>query len=593
MANLYETRSEPLEQVLAEIHVGRVQLPDFQRDWVWTEESVRELIDSVSRGYPIGSLLFVDTRNTAVKFNIRPFFSAPVDESSKPEKLVLDGQQRLTSLYQALYSNRGVRLESFGRGRRPSKNEARWFYVSIDSALDESLRSDAVEAFPENRVRHTVGGKVVDLSSRANEIAHGMFPLWRIMGEEKGYDDWGIAYSSVSDENREKWLRFKESYIQPILAYQLPTLTLGRDCSLDALCLIFEKVNTTGVQLNVFDLLTARFAAQKFDLRTDWKQQVDRITYKKENDVLGRFSAIEFLQVVSLLSSYSRKVNDSDAEHVVTCRKKDLLNISLEEYQQWSQRVVKAAEKASEHLRSMYVFQPDMLPYRFQALALIFLYAWYEDEPKMLENSKDRLEYWFWCTSLGEWYTKSGEHKVAKDVEELVDWIESKNEEQPESVAKTYFNVDRLGEITSSSSAIYRALYSLMMKQGSLDLCSGQPIDAEFFSDDDVELRHIFPKQWLKRNRVKSDVNFDSILNMTPISRTAMKIMGSVGPKEYLYRLRTNLNIHVADVQHRIASHMLSYPDLDAESYNLVISKRRNEFVRLIEWAMGKAVLKR
>jgi len=74
MANLYETRSEPLEQVLSEIHKQRIQLPDFQRDWVWTETSVRELIDSVSRGYPIGSLLFFDTRNNAAQFDSRPFF---------------------------------------------------------------------------------------------------------------------------------------------------------------------------------------------------------------------------------------------------------------------------------------------------------------------------------------------------------------------------------------------------------------------------------------------------------------------------------------------------------------------------------------
>ncbi len=594
MANLFETRAEPLESVLAEVHAGRIQLPDFQRDWVWTEESVRELIDSVSRGYPIGSLLFVDTRNRQVQFQARPFFGVQVPEGTEAEKLVLDGQQRLTSLYQALYSNRGIVLESFGRGRRPKDNVARWIYVDIDMVLNERDRSDAIDVFPYSKERPAVGSRShIDLSTREKEIRQGMFPVWIILGEGKAYDEWGMAYSAISQEHKEKWLRFKELFIEPILTYQLPTLTLGRDCTLDALCQIFEKVNTTGVQLNVFDLLTARFSAQNFDLRNDWKQQVDRITFLPENDVLGRFSPIEFLQVLSLLASFQRKVNDPDGNHAVTCRKKDLLNISLDEYKTWNERIVRAARKVSDHLRSLYIFDAEMVPYRFQILALTFLYAWYEDRLGLLERSSEKLEHWFWSTSLGEYYTKSGERNVAKDVDELVKWIEGNETDQPDSVTKVYFHADRLNSLESSSSAIYRALFALIMKQGALDISTGQRINDQIFHAEGIELRPIFSPQWLKKNRVVSDVSFKSILNLTPIGKTAQKIMGSVGPKEYLYRLRTQLEVHVADIQYRMSSHLISYPDLDAESFNIVMTKRRNEMIRLIESAMGRVVAKR
>ena len=595
MANLYETRSEPLESVLADVHHGRIQLPDFQRDWVWTENSVRELIDSVSRGYPIGSLLFVDTRNKAAQFHARPFFSTPVEEGAvEAEKLVLDGQQRLTSLYQALYSDQGVILESFGRGRRPKDNSGRWIYVNIDLALNERDRSDALDVFPNNKERPAFGGRPhLSLATREKEIHHGMFPIWITLGEGKAYDDWGMAYSAQSEQHREKWLRFKQVFIEPIIRYQLPTVTLGRDCTLDALCLIFEKVNTTGVQLNVFDLLTARFSAQGFDLRSDWKQQVDRITFQPENDVLGRFSPIEFLQVMSLLASYQRKINDPNGNHAVTCRKKDLLNISLEEYKSWNERIVRAARRVSDHLRSLYIFDPEMVPYRFQILALTFLYAWYEDRLGLLERASEKLEFWFWATSLGEYYTKSGERNVAKDVDELVAWIEGDETNQPDSVTKVYFHADRLNTLESSTSAIYRALYALMMKQGALDLATGQRINDRLFAAESIELRPIFSPQWLKKHRVNSDVSYKSILNMTPIGKSAQKYFGTVGPKEYLYRLRTQLETHVADVQQRMASHLISYPDLDAESFNIVMTKRRNEVIRLIESALGRVVAKR
>jgi len=505
--------------------------------------------------------------------------------------LVLDGQQRLTSLYQALYANTGVRLESYGRGRKPQSPESRMFYVNIEKALNEQERSDAVEIFSENRIRNTVGGRSIDVSTREKEIANDRFPIWTIMGIGKAYDEWGLAYSSVNEANREKWLKFKDIFIQPIQNYQLPTLTLGRDCSLDALCLIFEKVNTTGVQLNVFDLLTARFAAQKFDLRADWKSRVERITFPAENEVLGRVSPIEYLQTISLLASYQRKVTKfEDRDHFISCRKKDLLNISLEEYEQWNERVVKASTHVSAQLKKFHVFTPDMLPYRSQVLILMFLYTWYHDDLRVLENNQSQLQYWFYSTSLGEYYNSSTETRVAQDIEELVQWLEKTRDEQPRCLSHPQFNASRLNDLKSKASAPFRAMFSLMMREGSLDLCTGQTINEKLFFSDEVELRHIFPKSWLRKNQRKTDVDFDSILNLAPITITAAKHMGSVGPREYLYRLRKDLGVHVADVQTRIASHMLSYPDLESEAYNITMNKRRSEIIRMIESAMGKAV---
>jgi len=96
----FQTNPYDLYKLLDDCHRGIMQLPDFQRSWVWDEERIRSLIASVSRAFPVGALMTLDTGG-AVNFKPRPVEGAP-EESKKasPSSLLLDGQQRMTSLYQ-------------------------------------------------------------------------------------------------------------------------------------------------------------------------------------------------------------------------------------------------------------------------------------------------------------------------------------------------------------------------------------------------------------------------------------------------------------------------------------------------------------
>ena len=96
-----------LQEILGLIHKGEIQLPDFQRGWVWDDEHIRDLIESISLAYPVGTVMLLEVGGRSVHFKPRPVDGAPaIDE--EPEFLILDGQQRLTSLYHAIFSEEVV-----------------------------------------------------------------------------------------------------------------------------------------------------------------------------------------------------------------------------------------------------------------------------------------------------------------------------------------------------------------------------------------------------------------------------------------------------------------------------------------------------
>src|SRR5256885_13208936 len=101
MSLFEDTNPKALKDLLGEIHSRTTVLPDFQRDFVWEPNATQELIVSIANNYPAGSLLRV--RDPQCFFACREFEGAPALNGHKHTFLVLDGQQRLTSLYQAFY----------------------------------------------------------------------------------------------------------------------------------------------------------------------------------------------------------------------------------------------------------------------------------------------------------------------------------------------------------------------------------------------------------------------------------------------------------------------------------------------------------
>ena len=127
-AEMFKTNPILLKDLLNDVEACRIMLPDFQRGWVWGDDRIRGLLASISRGFPIGAVMMLKSGGD-IRFKSRPVEGIPNKAVIEPEDFLLDGQQRLTSLYQALrhdgpvatYDSRGGQIE-------------RWYYIDMDLA---------------------------------------------------------------------------------------------------------------------------------------------------------------------------------------------------------------------------------------------------------------------------------------------------------------------------------------------------------------------------------------------------------------------------------------------------------------------------
>src|SRR4051812_44322012 len=187
----FQTNPYDLYYLLEQCHKGVLQLPDFQRSWVWDEDRIKSLIASVSRAFPVGALMTLETGG-AVNFKPRPIEGAPSEaKQCFPQSLLLDGQQRMTSLYQVTLRGKVVETVT------PKKKKVRrWFYIDIRKALDDAVdREEAVIGVPEDRVIRTDFGRetVLDLSTPEREYAGLMYPVSQVFDWDKwqdGFDEY-------------------------------------------------------------------------------------------------------------------------------------------------------------------------------------------------------------------------------------------------------------------------------------------------------------------------------------------------------------------------------------------------------------------
>ena len=231
----FQTNPYDLDKLLEDCHRGTIQLPDFQRSWVWDEERIKSLIASISRAFPVGALMSLNTGGP-VNFKPRPIEGAPVEARAvTPQSLLLDGQQRMTSLYQVTLRNRVVETVT-----PKNKKVKRWFYIDIQKALDPSIdREEAILGVPEDRVIHSNFGRgvILDLSSPDKEYASLMYPVSRVFDWDKWQDYFDQHWRGDANESvREEFRTFKRQVLENFKYYRVPVIALDRSTSKEAVC---------------------------------------------------------------------------------------------------------------------------------------------------------------------------------------------------------------------------------------------------------------------------------------------------------------------------------------------------------------------
>ncbi|MGK9270706.1 DUF262 domain-containing protein [Williamsia muralis] len=604
--SMFTASSVKLTKLLEDAAEGHLQLPDFQRSWVWDEERIRSLLASISRGFPVGAVMTLGTGG-AVSFKPRVLEGAP-PTVDPPSSLLLDGQQRLTSLYQVLVRGKAIRTVT------PRKQRVtRWFYIDIPTALDPKRdRDEAIVIVPESKKITSNFGKTteLDLSSQEYEIENMMFPASELLA----WNTWQTAFiqkHTGKEDFAERFAeltRFHDQVVQSFIGYLVPVIALDKATSKEAVCTVFEKVNTGGKALDAFELITAMYAAEGYELRKDWigadnrpgRQNRLENMFKMPSSprgVLAGVSNTDFFQAVSLFhtqdlrkSAESQGASGKDLPQVSVTRS-TLLNLPLAAYLKYEKLVEDGFTRAAKFLVNHRIYRVADLPYQSQVVPLAAILADLGDDFENPSIAK-KVSEWYWCGVFGELYGSTTESRIARDFLQVLAW--ARGGPEPTTVHDATVRADRLLSMRTRQSAAYKGVNALLMDIGAQDFRKGQDFSNTIFFEENVDIHHIFPKAWCKKQGI-APTRYDSILNKSPLSARTNRKIGGDAPSAYLSRLLAEVTPQDEQqrerLRARLSSHALDPDLLWADDFEGFMEDRQRRLAKLIEKATGKSVI--
>lgn len=542
----FDTDKKNLTFLLDQIENGELALPDFQRDFVWEPGATRELIRSVMQSFPAGNLLFM--QSGAEHFAPRRFAEAPPLNGS-PSYLVLDGQQRLTSLSLA-FSGRGTHR----------------YFLNLQELLDGEDLDEAVEVYPVKRI-----GSWGSIEGQAKDLA---LPLSRL----RSFSDWRDEVLEVRRESnldsdpkklKKQLNELEKQYVKPVELYQFPVTTLSSTTNLDAVCTIFETLNRTGVKLGVFDLLTARGFAQDVRLRDLWDQA------QANQPILNEFGIDPYylLQVVALWAR-------GDPRRGTVLK----LDVARDIKPRWHD----AAHGVAASLRLLQsdcgVLTSRLLPYGTMLLTLAAVWPEITQATgPAVASRRDKLTRWFWCATFAQRYENQPNSRSQADVPLLRAWLHGGD--APE-VLEASFEPAQWKSITYRQQALYRASLALSLRHHPRDFHVGAPLTAQRISEEQVDDHHIFPRAYLTAEGTTSYV--DCVLNRTLIDKKTNMRISAKAPSKYLSEMESELTSEA--LQTILQSHGLPYgadSPLSGDRFDDFLNWRQQRLTRELAQVTG------
>lgn len=522
----FNTNPIHIDSLLQDIQRGELALPEFQRDFVWSPGESASLLTSIVQGYRAGSLLLWSPGQAEVA--ARAFAGANDLYTANP-RLALDGQQRLTSLYQAFY---GV-------------GDSRYF-VNLKALLaDEPDIDEVVVWMTANDIM------VRGLDQDRRQFQELLFPLERLRVGMQGFSTWCYErqkhpMNSGTDANgRELDFRLTtigNDWIRALVDYQFPVIEMTKDASIDAVCHIFEKVNSTGQSLTMFELLTARFWVKGVNLRQQWDEALS-----VRGGILKTFSIdpIDVLRVIALLADVPNPARPAAVFK--------LSAIHIDRH--WND-AVRGMAMALELLRDEFgVVDVQWLPYAPMVTPLAAIEA---GRPATAESERgsrlQRLHRWYWCSVFSGAYVQGAATRTVADYHALKRWLDDPiNAVEPEAVRHfAGFWPGRLRELTRKGQAEFKACVGILLRRKPRDLANGRPLNGPNLSPKQLQRRFIFPKRQYGAQIPRALL--DCILNTT---FTHTKIAGYAArqqPSSYLQESHRVLGARLPDV---LAEHLL------------------------------------
>jgi hypothetical protein len=481
---------EPLQlnPILKDVEKGLLKIPRFQREVVWELADSVKLLDSIYRGFPIGCFVIWQTQEKLSDVRSIGNLSLPEPPDNQLPSYVLDGQQRVTSIFACARE-----AEVRHKNRKTPVKYVAWF------DLDEKKFTNT---------------KPVNAVTFRQLIADN-------------YDE----YRDPLSETHKKV--FSEARRRLTEEYKFAGVTvLG--CEIEEACEIFERINNSGKKLTVFDLLVAKAYAADFDLREAWKT-IDK--------TLGNFSGINPILPMQALSLVTVKLDpertlstpSTPASDKYGCHKRHLLKIPPDEIKsQWAD-LQDAVKLAIDFIQARIGVPTLKLMPSEAPIAMLSLFFILNKKFGPNELQADQLCRFFWASCTTGRYSGSSESTMEEDALAIRDIVAGKT--VPWSWAKPISADDILNARYDRRDAKVQTILCLFASNRPLGFksCTPIPVATEFSQFNATELHHVFPRGWLKKADKAFLAHEHSLANicLAP-SREQRHEIGAKPPGDYL-----------------------------------------------------------
>ncbi|MFD7990582.1 GmrSD restriction endonuclease domain-containing protein [Streptomyces mexicanus] len=564
-----------IEDLMADMRRGRLAIPDFQRSFVWDPSDTQKLLVSIVARYPAGTLLFWEQKEPQIRG--RSFEGFEHVEPKPSASLVLDGQQRLTSIFQALS---GVGSQRY----YVDLNALKHLHSESQGRIDAS-RLDDVVVYRDINARSAARRPP---QSAADEIRGGLFPLSLIGLDriEEWVDETESAFAGIGDwkAQRDVLRNLIRHYLRPISNYRFPVVQLPQSTPLDAVCRIFETINRTGVKLSVFELLAARFWPAGVDLRQFWERA------REKHPILALFDvdAYSLLQAVSLLATANRQT-PGKSRRAPSAQRSDVLELRPEEFTEYWDRVAKGAALALTFLRDECgVLSPKWLPYSMLVVPLAAV--WQDvDAKRGAEHGAalQKIRRFFWCSVFSRNYDQGGNSQAGRDYADLSVWLAG-GDTIPEAVRDFTFSEETLETARTNLQALYKGIMALTLSEGARDFHTGSALTPEKILQESVDAHHVFPKRYLEDAGVS--ITSELIINRTLIDKRTNQSIGKNAPSNYIAKMEDAMGKE--EVKGILQSHLLPIDDdspLRNNDYAGFLGARKKTIVDAIRKVTGES----
>lgn len=523
--------SKKYSDLISEIQKGIIKIPKFQREFVWSIEKTAKLLDSILKGYPIGTFILwqTDERINDIK-NVGNLEIPDTPEGTKVE-YVLDGQQRITSLFAAYL---GAQIQKPGEKKVTDYNN---IVVNLDKDIDEN-DDQVITAEP-------AGEKYISLCELLN-----------------------FSYSKakeLSEKFSDDELELINAYSTAFKTYEFSTVVLRKE-DIDSAIEVFTRINTGGQTLTLFEIMSAKTydEAQQFDMQVKWEKLV------KELKNVG-YEGVSNSVILSLLSLILSRTKE--------CKRKTILSLNKQEIIDTWDDAISALKDAIDYFMTTYrIPVSQLLPY--DSLLVPFSYFFYYNKDKPQGAQRKHLEEFFWRMSLSYRYSSSTESKLAQDIKRIDKILSNERPDYSEIKINLVSPEDLIDTNFSAGNSFCKAVLCLLAYQEPKDFQDNGKVKLDnswLKIASSKNYHHFFPKKYLEKNKTTFDSN--SLMNITFVSDHLNKRkIGAKAPSTYIEDFQEeNSNINKA-----LNSHFIDLEGFGIESndYEVFLKERAKKIYK-------------